>query len=64
MKSKVPEETVETINVLYFPQIGYLICVPLNDEWREREDFDIEGWTYQVRSSDFLLVFEAHLGPH
>ena len=29
---------------------GYLICVPLREEWTERSDFEVvDGWAYQVR---------------
>lgn len=75
VKKDIPDGWAETLNVLYFPQlgkwaaffsvglvsevlsralriagsVGYLICVPLREEWTEQADFEvIEGWTYQV----------------
>ncbi|KAG9293455.1 hypothetical protein G9A89_009179 [Geosiphon pyriformis] len=43
----IPTEFASTLNVIYFPQLGYLITVPLKLEWKEEDDFKIEGFYYQ-----------------
>ena len=49
----IPTEFTKTINVIYFPQLGYLITVPMNPEWKTERDFTLEGLQYQV--TDFSL---------
>lgn len=58
-QSKVAEDISETVspdyasslNVVYFPQLGYLICIPLLEEWKTGDGIVVmEGWTFQVRS--------------
>ncbi|CAG8490676.1 520_t:CDS:2 [Ambispora leptoticha] len=44
-------EFASTLNVIYFPQLGYLIAVPLKLEWKEEEDFRIEGLYYQFSTA-------------
>lgn len=57
-QSKVAEDISETVspdyasslNVVYFPQLGYLICIPLLEEWKSGDGIVVlEGWTFQVR---------------
>lgn len=45
---QIPAEFTTTINVIYFPQLGYLITVPLNPNWKMEQDFTLEGLAYQV----------------
>ncbi|CAG8537518.1 14194_t:CDS:10, partial [Ambispora leptoticha] len=47
----IPSEFASTLNVIYFPQLGYLITVPLKPEWKEEEDFQIEGLYYQFSTA-------------
>jgi DNA mismatch repair protein MSH5 len=44
----IPSDFTSTINVIYFPQLGYLITVPMNPNWKSDQDFHLEGLTYQV----------------
>lgn len=44
----IPSEFTSTINVIYFPQLGYLITVPMNPNWKTEQDFTLEGLCYQV----------------
>ncbi|KAL0961432.1 hypothetical protein HGRIS_006377 [Hohenbuehelia grisea] len=57
--SKVAEQiatvvppTFSSLNVVYFPQLGYLICLPMLEEWQS--DMTIHGlddWTFQFSSA-------------
>ncbi|KAF9358720.1 MutS protein msh5 [Mortierella sp. AD094] len=43
----IPSDFTSTINVIYFPQLGYLITVPMNPNWKTDQDFYLEGLSYQ-----------------
>ncbi|KND00198.1 MutS family protein MSH5 [Spizellomyces punctatus DAOM BR117] len=43
----IPKEFSTSLNVIYFPQLGYLITIPLKEGMTEREDFVIEGLSFQ-----------------
>ncbi|KAG0229575.1 MutS protein msh5 [Actinomortierella wolfii] len=43
----IPSHFASTINVVYFPQLGYLIAVPMNPNWKKEEDFYLDGLSYQ-----------------
>ncbi|KAF8890007.1 muts domain V-domain-containing protein [Gymnopilus junonius] len=52
----IPFGFTTSLNVVYFPQLGYLICVPMLDEWRTESGVQpLEGWTFQPW--DELLTF-------
>ena len=53
----VPKSFATSLNVVYFPQLGYLICVPMLDEWQNDQGIQgLDGWTFQVsRLMSFLL---------
>lgn len=44
----IPTEFTHAINVIYFPQLGYLVAVPMNSNWKTPEDFELEGLSFQV----------------
>lgn len=44
----IPTEFTHAINVIYFPQLGYLIAVPMNANWKTPKDFELEGLSFQV----------------
>ncbi|RDB18026.1 MutS 5 [Hypsizygus marmoreus] len=49
---KVPYGYASSLNVVYFPQLGFLICVPMLDEWQSETGIQvIEGWTFQFSSN-------------
>jgi len=67
ISTQVSIEFARTLNVVYFPQLGtlhlaslfissiaatgYLICVPMLDEWRSDTGIQApEGWTFQFLS--------------
>lgn len=47
----IPLNYVTSLNVVYFPQLGFLICVPMLDEWRTDEGVQaLDDWTFQAQS--------------
>ncbi|KAF9331320.1 MutS protein msh5 [Podila minutissima] len=46
----IPTEFTHAINVIYFPQLGYLIAVPMNANWQTPEDFELEGLRFQFKT--------------
>ncbi|KAI8907567.1 muts domain V-domain-containing protein [Powellomyces hirtus] len=48
----IPREFVTSLNVIYFPQLGYLITVPLKEGMTEQEDFAIDGLFFQFCTSN------------
>ncbi|KIY45215.1 hypothetical protein FISHEDRAFT_67145 [Fistulina hepatica ATCC 64428] len=53
----VPEEFAVSLNVVYFPQLGFLVCTPMLDEWRTEKGIQVlDGWTFQVS----LVLFIAY----
>ncbi|TIB17858.1 hypothetical protein E3P92_00878 [Wallemia ichthyophaga] len=66
---ETPPGVAEEINVVYFPQIGYLIAIDVvNNHYEDVEDKDMIGarigWVYQVVyfKSDRMFELDAHLG--
>ncbi|CAG8445606.1 11405_t:CDS:10, partial [Scutellospora calospora] len=51
ISTSIPTEFASTLNVIYFPQLGYLVTVPLKPEWRDEEDFKIDGLYYQFSTA-------------
>ncbi|KAI9006039.1 muts domain V-domain-containing protein [Gaertneriomyces semiglobifer] len=47
ISTTIPSEFANQINVIYFPQLGYLITIPLKTGMREQEDFEVEGLYFQ-----------------
>ncbi|THH28695.1 hypothetical protein EUX98_g5476 [Antrodiella citrinella] len=60
----------ESLNVVYFPQLGYLICVPMHEEWKGENGIAVmEGWTFQFSSecnvyfkSEEMRDMDLHIG--
>ncbi|KAG0700111.1 DNA mismatch repair protein MutS [Suillus ampliporus] len=49
----------QSLNVVYFPQLGFLICVPMQEEWRSEEGIKVlDGWSFQF-SSDAHVYFKS-----
>lgn len=38
------------MNVVYFPQLGYLLALPLRNEEQDPQEFAMEGFEFQVRA--------------
>ncbi|KAG0248875.1 MutS protein msh5 [Mortierella polycephala] len=65
----IPSEFTSTINVIYFPQLGYLITVPINPNWQADEDYHLEGLSYQFSTESTVYYkngamreLDEHLG--
>ncbi|KAG6837182.1 hypothetical protein H0H93_013409 [Arthromyces matolae] len=44
----VPRDYASSLNVVYFPQLGFLICIPMLEEWKTEIGVQvIDGWTFQ-----------------
>ncbi|KAI8819391.1 muts domain V-domain-containing protein [Fimicolochytrium jonesii] len=48
----IPPEFATSMNVIYFPQLGYLITIPLKEGMTNQEDFVIEGLHFQFCTSN------------
>ncbi|KAI9573599.1 DNA mismatch repair protein MutS [Boletus coccyginus] len=47
----VPEDYAESLNVVYFPQLGFLITVPMREEWETETGIKVlDGWSFQVNA--------------
>lgn len=56
---KIPVDYTASLNVVYFPQLGFLICVPMQEEWRSEEGIKVlDGWSFQF-SSDANVYFKS-----
>ncbi|KAG1772449.1 DNA mismatch repair protein MutS [Suillus occidentalis] len=56
---KIPVDYAASLNVVYFPQLGFLICVPMQEEWRSEEGIKVlDGWSFQF-SSDAHVYFKS-----
>lgn len=61
---------MESLNVIYFPQLGYLICTPMRDEWTRGESIQVvDAWTFQFFSethayfkSQEMFEMDKHVG--
>ncbi|OJA09631.1 hypothetical protein AZE42_01410 [Rhizopogon vesiculosus] len=57
---KIPMDYTKSLNVVYFPQLGFLICVPMQEEWASEEGIKVlDGWSFQFSSeqvSALLLI--------
>ncbi|KAH9841446.1 DNA mismatch repair protein MutS [Rhodofomes roseus] len=66
----IPPDYASSLNVVYFPQLGFLICVPMLEEWKTDAGVQVlDGWTFQVRflshvyfKSQEMHDMDAHIG--
>ncbi|KAL1722791.1 DNA mismatch repair protein MutS [Schizophyllum commune] len=59
MSQTVPAEYAESLNVVYFPQLGFLVYVPMLEEWKDEQGIQVmDGWTFQF-SSEYM---DVHIG--
>ncbi|KAJ7016657.1 DNA mismatch repair protein MutS [Mycena alexandri] len=55
----VPPDYASSLNIVYFPQLGFLICVPMLEEWKLPEGIKvIDGWSFQF-SSESHVYFKS-----
>ncbi|KII86749.1 hypothetical protein PLICRDRAFT_164045 [Plicaturopsis crispa FD-325 SS-3] len=59
MAKSVPADHASSLNVVYFPQLGFLICLPMLEEWAGDAGIKvIDGWTFQF-SSETHVYFKC-----
>ncbi|KIK07942.1 hypothetical protein K443DRAFT_128726 [Laccaria amethystina LaAM-08-1] len=62
LSESVSPDIAPFLNVVYFPQLGYLICIPMLDEWQGEAGIQaIDGWTFQVRSI-YVAYMDTYIG--
>ncbi|KAI5896843.1 uncharacterized protein SCHCODRAFT_02725125 [Schizophyllum commune H4-8] len=70
MSQTVPAEYAESLNVVYFPQLGFLVCVPMLEDWKDEQGIQVmDGWTFQFSSethvyfkSEEMHDMDVHIG--
>ncbi|TFK74858.1 hypothetical protein BDN72DRAFT_832971 [Pluteus cervinus] len=70
ISNKIPPDYASSLNVVYFPQLGYLICIPMPERWRTEGGIDVlDGWTFQFSSDEFVYFksnemrdMDSHIG--
>ncbi|KAI6147241.1 muts domain V-domain-containing protein [Pisolithus tinctorius] len=63
ISQSVPAEYATSLNVVYFPQLGFLITVPMLEEWTSGAGIKVlEGWSFQERIA--LLIPGADMDHH
>ncbi|CDO75430.1 hypothetical protein BN946_scf184916.g14 [Trametes cinnabarina] len=59
VSATIPPDYASSLNVVYFPQLGFLVCVPMQDDWHGEEGIKVlDGWTFQF-SSDSHVYFKS-----
>ncbi|KAK7048433.1 muts 5 [Favolaschia claudopus] len=66
----VPPDYASSLNIVYFPQLGFLICVPMLEEWQGPDGIQvIDGWSFQFSSeshvyfkSQEMTDMDTHIG--
>ncbi|KAI0802089.1 muts domain V-domain-containing protein [Irpex lacteus] len=61
ISSTVPAEYAATLNVVYFPQLGFLISVPMLEDWKDGKIEVLEGWTFQFSSESQVYFKSEHM---
>ncbi|KAJ7644219.1 DNA mismatch repair protein MutS [Roridomyces roridus] len=64
----VPPDYAASLNIVYFPQLGFLICVPTKEESPEEVEI-LDGWSFQFSSeshvyfkSQEMTDMDTHIG--
>ncbi|KIK91641.1 hypothetical protein PAXRUDRAFT_796689 [Paxillus rubicundulus Ve08.2h10] len=51
----VPADYAESLNVVYFPQLGFLITVPMREEWESETGIQVlDGWSFQANMDNHI----------
>ncbi|KAH7334893.1 muts domain V-domain-containing protein [Rhizoctonia solani] len=60
VSQNMPEGYTNELNVLYFPQLGYLIRIPTPSGWTTNKDFEqIPQWNFQFESEEIEIMEET-----
>ncbi|KAF9221022.1 hypothetical protein BS17DRAFT_713109 [Gyrodon lividus] len=56
----IPVDYAESLNVVYFPQLGFLITVPMLEEWESEAGIQVlDGWSFQATSCRSHVYFKS-----
>ncbi|KAH9002749.1 DNA mismatch repair protein MutS [Lactarius hatsudake] len=55
----VPQDYATSLNVVYFPQLGFLVCVPMLEEWRSGDGIEVLDDARQVSLFIMRTVFAS-----
>ncbi|KAF8631397.1 hypothetical protein AX15_002405 [Amanita polypyramis BW_CC] len=56
----IPHPYTTSLNVVYFPQLGFLICIPMTEEWQMEGIPDFDGWSFQEMRDLDVHVGDLH----
>ncbi|KAL1736511.1 DNA mismatch repair protein MutS [Schizophyllum commune] len=62
MSQTVPAEFAESLNVVYFPQLGFLVCVPMLEEWKDEQGIQVMDGTHVYFKSEEMHDMDVHIG--
>ncbi|KAH9889862.1 DNA mismatch repair protein MutS [Cubamyces lactineus] len=52
ISATIPADYASSLNVVYFPQLGFLVCVPMQEAWQGEAGVEVlDGWTFQMRGT-------------
>ncbi|KAJ3525628.1 hypothetical protein NM688_g8376 [Phlebia brevispora] len=55
ISNDVPPDYAPALNVVYFPQLGFLICIPMREDWENGAEIEVlEGWRFQIQAGQDL----------
>ncbi|KAJ3248643.1 MutS protein msh5 [Chytriomyces hyalinus] len=57
----IPDSVSDALNVIYFPQLGYLITIPLREDMNSQESFMIPGLDFQFCTSKTVFYKSAQM---
>ncbi|KAI0688883.1 DNA mismatch repair protein MutS [Earliella scabrosa] len=64
VSATIPPGYTPSLNVVYFPQLGFLICIPMQDEWRTEAGISVlDGWSFQSQEMHDMDVHIGDLHP-
>ncbi|KAI0087825.1 muts domain V-domain-containing protein [Irpex rosettiformis] len=61
ISNNVPRDYAATLNVVYFPQLGFLISIPMLEDWKDGNITELEGWSFQFSSESQVYFKSEHM---
>ncbi|KAI0643124.1 DNA mismatch repair protein MutS [Trametes meyenii] len=64
ISATIPPDYASSLNVVYFPQLGFLVCVPMRDEWQGEAGIAVlDGWSFQSQEMHDMDIHIGDLHP-
>ncbi|KAI0670991.1 DNA mismatch repair protein MutS [Trametes maxima] len=64
ISATIPPDYASSLNVVYFPQLGFLVCVPMRDEWQGEAGITVlDGWSFQSQEMHDMDIHIGDLHP-